>query len=467
MRLLRCASTLDPARETFRTSESYQLTVVIHDSVSDNGRGRAGKERGSLKLPMSSCRLRSTRSLILISFIVLSFCSSRNSQTQLSSEAWRDDLHYLARELPSRHVNAFHTVSRETFDAEVSRLDADIPRLNGDEIIVGLMRIVALVGDGHTHLDLPPSYLRYPLELQWFGDELRVIAAQAPYHAAVGARVLMIGSTPLADVMKRTTELVPRSENEGRTRFTATIQLTSPEVLHGLGVINDRANAPFVLETTPGARATIMLSPAPFAGFSAWRMATGDTPPLYLQRLAEPWWTEFLPSARTVYFSFTGYPPDAQFQERTAALARLLDESQAQRLVIDLRRNQGGDLTRFRRLLLPIIKSRAAINQKGGLFVIIGPGTFSAATINALDLRNEANAILVGSPTGMRPNHYGEHGEFILPNSRFPISFSTRYYRFAADADSAVVPDKRIEPSWTEFRAGRDPVMEWILSNKN
>src|SRR4029453_11934672 len=114
---------------------------------------------------------------------------------QLSSDALREDLRYLARELPSHHVNAFHMVSRETFDAEVESLDAAIPRLNSDEILVGLMRIVALIGDGHTHLDLPPNSLRYPVEMQWFGDELRVTAAQAPYHRAVGRRGPAIGST--------------------------------------------------------------------------------------------------------------------------------------------------------------------------------------------------------------------------------------------------------------------------------
>jgi hypothetical protein len=403
----------------------------------------------------------------LMLLVVLSSCRSQNANTQVSSDAWREDLRYLARELPSHHANAFHIVSREAFDAEVARLDAAIPRLNGDEVLVGFMRIVALVGDGHTHLDLPPNSLRYPIEMQWFGDELRVIAAQAPYHSAVGARVLAIGAMPLRDVMERATQLVPRGENDGRTQLTATMQLTSPEVLHGLGLIADRANAPFAVELATGERATITLSPARFGGFSAWRMATGEKPPLYLQRLAEPWWTEFLPATQTVYFSFTGYPPDAEFRERTAALARLIDESQARRLVIDLRRNQGGDLDQFRRLLLPIIKSHAAINRKGGLFVITGPGTFSAATVNALDLRNEANAILVGGPTGMRPNHYGEHAEFRLPNSGFRISYSRQYHRFGADTDNAVAPDQRIEPTWDEFRAGRDPVMEWILSKPN
>jgi len=399
--------------------------------------------------------------------VVLSSCRSQNANTQVSPDAWREDLRHLARELPSHHANAFHTITREAFDAEVARLDAAIPHLNGDAVLVGFMRIVALIGDGHTHLDLPPSSLRYPVEMQWFGDELRVIAAQAPYHSAVGARVLAIGTRPVRDVMERATQLVPRGENDGRTRLTATMQLTSPEVLHGLGLIAERANAAFAVELATGERATITLSPARFGGFSAWRMATGEKPPLYLQRLAEPWWTEFLPATQTIYFSFTGYPPDAEFRERTAALARLIDESHARRLVIDLRRNQGGDLDQFRRLLLPFIKTHAAINRKGGLFVITGPGTFSAATVNALDLRNEANAILVGAPAGMRPNHYGEHAEFRLPNSGFRISYSRQYHRFGADTDIAVVPDQRIEPTWEEFRAGSDPVMEWILSKPN
>ena len=421
--------------------------------------------RNNVRLIAKSMKIMTHLSLMLL--LVLSACGSQNGGPQLSSDAWRQDLRYLARELPGHHVNAFHTISRESFEAEVTRLDADIAHLNSDEVLVGLMRIVALIGDGHTHLDLPPNSLRYPVEMQWFGDELRVIAAQSPYHSAVGARVLAIGSTPIGDVMKRAIELVPRGENDGRTRFTATVQLTTPEVLHGLGLIDNRANARFALETATGERTTITFSPARFAGFSAWRLATGDAPPLYLQRLTEPWWTEFLPDAQTVYFSFTGYPADAQFRERTAALAHLLDETHARRLVIDLRRNQGGDLTQFRRLLLPIIKARTTINRKGGLFVITGPGTFSAATINALDLRNESNAILVGSPTGMRPNHYGEHGEFRLPNSGFRISYATQYYRFSVDTDSAVVPDQRVEPTWTDFRTGRDPAMEWILARTN
>ncbi len=76
----------------------------------------------------------------------------------------------------------------------------------------------------------------------------------------------------------------------------------------------------------------------------------------------------------------------------------------------------------------------------------------------------------VTQPPAASSNHYGEHGEFQLPNSGFRVSYSTHYHRLGAETDSAVVPDRQIEPTWGEFRAGLDPVLDpvlaWILSQR-
>lgn len=393
----------------------------------------------------------------------LAACGAQNATTEVSPEAWRADLRHLARELPNAHANAFHTVSRERFATEVAEIDAAIPRLSADQIIVRLMRLVAQVGDGHTHLDVPPGWPRYPVELVWLGNELRVVAVTDSYRSAGGARVLGIGDLSLDSVIASTSELVPRGENAARTRGTATILLTSPAVLHGLGVIASRDAAPFAIQTASGERTKVTLHPASTREMSSMHLAI-EKPPLWLQRLGEPWWTDVLPDRRTVYLSFSAYPPDADFRERAEALGRLLDESGARRLVVDLRRNAGGDLDRFRRVLLPVIRNRPALNRRGGVYGITGPATFSAAMVNALDLRDSTNAVLVGEPTGARPNSYSEHGEFRLPNSGLRVSYSTRYYRFAADSDTAVVPDVLIEPTWEQFRSGRDTVLEWIVA---
>lgn len=393
----------------------------------------------------------------------LDACGPRTATSQMTSDQWRSDLQLLARELPRRHINAFHTVSREHFAAEVARLDSEIPALTDDQRIVEMMRLVALVGDGHTHLDLPPSGPRYPFELAWFGDELRVVAVTDSYRVAAGAAVLGIGDVPLDSVIRLTSQLVPRGENAGRTRLTAAILLTSPRVLHGSGVIESSDAAAFTIRTSTGKPLVVTFHPASPQAMSGLRLAV-ENPPLWLQRLGDAWWADVLASGPTVYLSFNRYPPEPEFRNRANALGQLLDESGARRLVIDLRRNGGGDLERFRRFLLPVIRNHPVLSRRGSVYAITGPFSFSAAMVNALDLRDSANAILVGQPTGARPNSYSEHGEFPLPNSGLRVSYSTRYYRFAADSDTAVVPDVRIVPTWAQFRSGRDPVLDWILS---
>lgn len=390
-------------------------------------------------------------------------CGSQNAATQLSPEAWRSDLRQLASDLPRLHANAFHSVSRQGFAAEAAELDTAIPRLNADQIVVRLMRLVALVGDGHTHLRLPPNSSFYPVELVWFGDELRVVAASDAYRAAAGAKMLGIGNVALDSVIGLVSHLVPRGENSGRTKLNAAILLNCPAVLHGLGLIASQNSAPFVLQTATNKRVVVTLHPVPARAMSDLRIAT-ERLPLWLRRLIEPWWTEVLPDKQTVYLSLNIYPPDAEFRKRADAFGRLLDESHARRLIIDLRRNGGGNFGLFRRYLLPVIQSRYALTRNGSVYAITGPVTFSAAMVNALDLRHQANAVLVGEPTGARPNAYGEHGEFRLRNSGLTVNYSTRYYRFAADGDTAVVPDKIISPTWEQFRSGRDPVLDWILA---
>ena len=65
---------------------------------------------------------------------------------------WRDDLAYLARELPRRHKNLFHTMRREQFDSALAVLDRKLPGLARHQVIVELARIVAQAGAGPTHI---------------------------------------------------------------------------------------------------------------------------------------------------------------------------------------------------------------------------------------------------------------------------------------------------------------------------
>jgi len=84
---------------------------------------------------------------------------------------------------------------------------------------------------------------------------------------------------------------------------------------------------------------------------------------------------------------------------------------------------------------------------------------------NVTDLRRETEAILVGEPTGARPNGYQENQWFTLPHSKLRTSCAMLKYRFQPPAETeAVFPDQRIDPDWRSFSAGEDAALRWILA---
>src|SRR5262245_8778446 len=91
----------------------------------------------------------------------LAFCGCTASPPQPSAPPapaetrdarWRQDLHYLASELPRLHGNLFHTLDRGAFTAAVAHLDEQIPGLGDEAIVVAMARIVASADDAHTYL---------------------------------------------------------------------------------------------------------------------------------------------------------------------------------------------------------------------------------------------------------------------------------------------------------------------------
>jgi hypothetical protein len=393
---------------------------------------------------------------------IIGEAQTANDGPTLSQAQWRQDLQYFARELTRRHANAFHHIPREEFERAVADLDAAIPSLQDHQIIVRMLQITARVGDAHTYVHLPDRFRRYPLVLYWFGNELRIIRAPAEYRDTVGARVVKIGNVEIAEVQKRLLSVISQAENDWFILNNSPGYISRPEVLHTLGVIPDVNHAAFTFENDKGERFVRDLAANrtnPAAALN-WLSAAREEP-LFRQRPTDQFWFTYLPDSQTVYVSFRAYN---SLGENTKKLFQLVDANPTKKLVIDMRQNTGGDYTKVREYLIPAIKQHSAVNQKGRLFVIVGRRTFSAAMNSAVDLRKETNAILVGEPIGERPNSYQENDEIKLPNSGVVVSYSTKYYKFSDEDVPAVMPDKRIDPNWTDYKAGRDAVMEWILS---
>src|SRR5437660_1337047 len=128
------------------------------------------------------------------------------AQSSGRDQIFRDDLHYLATELPKRHVNPFHQTSAAQFNASVSALDADIPRLGDTEVMVRMAQIVASIGEAHTSLPLPQGrtvFRWFPLTLFGYEDGWRVNAVRSDLVKLLGCKIVRIGDTPIEDAIAK------------------------------------------------------------------------------------------------------------------------------------------------------------------------------------------------------------------------------------------------------------------------
>ena len=392
---------------------------------------------------------------------------STKTADQARDEKWREDLRYLAKELPRRHKNVYHSISKAQFKRAIAKLDEAIPSLKDHEIIVGMRRILGMVGDTHTNLfGWEDSFHRYPFRFYRFSDGYFVTFATKPYAAILGARLVQIGDTKIGKAYLRARTLLPHAESEMYVQDYAPVYLSYAEVLNALGILPGLTQGQFTFIDRSGRRKSLTMSPI-LASERTELISAAKTTPLYRAQPDVKLRYEYLPEAKTVYFiSRTSFMPDEEFNTFLSGLLKFIDTHPVDRLVIDLRLNGGGNRELFRPLL-DALKKNSQLNRKGHLFVIIGRHSHSAGMMHGVDLRLETNALLVGEPTGSRPNWYSENcaEKIELPNSHLIVDCSSRYYHLMKE-NTLLIPDIPVALSSADYTAGRDPALERILKYK-
>jgi tetratricopeptide (TPR) repeat protein len=400
-------------------------------------------------------------------------------------DGWKADVLYLRNEI--RRVHAGTNPNMRAVEEAADRLIADIPSLSDDALVLRVQRILALTGSGHTVIGLE-GIERWnktlPVNFETLSDSLYIVAADSAYADLVGARIVAIGGKPVEAALTILDSLASVDNKFGIYRSRAK-NLRWPQISAALGLAPNDTTAQFLVETLRGVLkpVTIRARASRYADFSGGppgynRIAgapnwvtvdslTRDVPlPLSRRDLRSPYWFTYLPETRTVYFAFNSVvdAPSETLAGFAARLLQFVDSARADRLIVDLRANNGGNS----RLLLPLTDGIAAsrVNRPGGLYVVIGPYTYSAAMNAATFLELHTRATFVGEPTPSSPNWVGESNNFYLPNSRLTVSVSDLYWQISWPFDQrrSIYPSVYLPPTLAMRRARRDAALEAILA---
>jgi hypothetical protein len=291
------------------------------------------------------------------------------------------------------------------------------------------------------------------------------------------------------------------SGSASAVRYDSTYFLSSPDFLHGLGVIGDPDSLTLELERADGAVVRRELHPMPLGkavpGYDSWRElsplstlamdATGfehvlanASLPHFLSDPNRAAFVRMLAGGSVLYLQIN---ENANLNSKMSEIATRAKESlrsaPVRSVIVDLRFNTGGNLLLTTDLVRGIPEWHTG---DGSIYIIVGGPTFSAGIVTAARLKHYSGdrALVVGEPASEGLQFWAETRFFTLPNSAIRLSAARRYHNWAStDYDRSKphfwlmrvvgVPagdlsiDMPVEVSFRDYVSGRDSVVEAIL----
>jgi hypothetical protein len=294
------------------------------------------------------------------------------------------------------------------------------------------------------------------------------VGADSQLAGRIGQRIVAVGGVPVAEAIGRMDPYVSRDNPMGRL-VLGPFWLTLPAFAQAVGMSEDGRSIAYTFETRDGRREVARLSAA---GFRPPNFKLGPAPlggpdrPLFLRHPDLPHWLDVLPRQRAVYAQYNQVQnaPEQSVAQFADSLSRTLERSGARHLIVDVRRNNGGNNALNR----PLVRALVAFEMQPGrrIWVITGRTTFSAAQNFINQVERWTGATFVGEPSGSKPNFAGEDTELLLPYSGLRGSISTRWWQDSDPLDRRqwIAPHLSVGVRSTDYFANRDPVLEAVLS---
>lgn len=416
--------------------------------------------------------------------------------TAADSKPRRSEAERLRRYAEATHPRGWIAAADPAWRSGWDRLAAEADAMTPEAYLMSLQARLAWFHDGHTTMYVdgrvgpngmvkaPGFDLTLPIAATPFFDGLYVTAAKEEGAPLLGARIARVDGVAIEEVLRSFAAMWP-GNNATRAHHDADFILR-PAVLRGARLAAPASvSAPVTVEAEKGGSLVkAVLIPRPDAreaqqNMSTWWVPISPRPdarealvPLPRKPFPiETWRPGSAPNfvhaeGRVLVIAF-----DKLFASKDSILAFVREAFAAmeapaiERVVLDLRRNDGGDNRMGEGLRKHLERSR--FNRPGGLYVLIGPHTFSAAQNLTSRIERETWAVFVGEPSGGAPNHYGDARPFQGDGFAAYVSTLPWFDSHPYDKRIWTVPDMLVPLRFADWTAGRDQAMEAAFAHIN
>jgi hypothetical protein len=414
---------------------------------------------------------------------------------------WRNDIDAIAGDIRLLHPNPFTKTGKLTFLREVEAFKAAVPLLTEEQRMVRAMRLIALVGDGHTQLE--PNNPRfaswYPFRLYEFTDGFFITSAHQSVADLAGAEMLEIAGRPTAEVVGEARSLMGADNSFGRKERLFPVH--NAGLMRGLGYATPAGDLKIKVRLRDGRTVEREVHPRksddpqfedldssfewqfrgemfgmPFGNIDEWVSAymnlpasafrTPDTarPPHLTQRRA--YVSRPIPEHDALYAQMNQVD-DTNFVKFVQSVLSDAEKQKPRRLILDLRYNFGGDGSQVAGAIHEFIR-RENDRPWQELYILTGRKTFSAGVMLLNAFLKHTQFTVVGEPAGAALNSYGDTVSRSYSRSGIRMNVSTLWNQLGSSDDlrEYVPVDIPALFSFADYAAGRDPAIDPILNGE-
>ncbi|GKX68704.1 S41 family peptidase [Inconstantimicrobium mannanitabidum] len=431
------------------------------------------------------------KNLIFSLFCILVFCMSSliinlvykysiytNHCNMVDTMPYYDDLIFLKNVLPKKHPDLFFKISQESYYGKINNLFDNQNKYTVDKMRLEIMKLIASIGDGHTETYVKTNRY-FPISFYWFdNNSLRITGCIKKYKRLLGYRVIKINNVPLSSIVNTLNSICP-NESSAWQKHKLLINLENYELLKVLNIIPS-GYLDLELEDLSGKKLNAKIFPFTQEKFQESTFIdlqrTKQTIPQRPVNSNENYWYTTDTASKIFYFKYhscldrntaliigedtSSY--DANLNSFFDKLVKDFDNSSAEKFIIDVRGNLGGN-PKLIKFLIKKLSIDSKFNNfqksKNRIFVFTDNSTFSAGAFAALNFKQSfSNVKIIGEPTGGVQKVFANPRTKLLSCSNLFLTYSTKVYSDGSSERTSINPDINPQTSLRDefFRVDSD-----------
>ncbi len=370
----------------------------------------------------------------------------------LSSELMIEEFSYVVEKILEVHPDPKRNIGQENWDQLIVETRAKLAKpLSIIDYFVITQSFVRKIGDAHTYIfPLTLQSRVLPIEFTWVNNELIVTESQVE-SISRGDQITRIGNKEVQQLVEFMARIIP-SENEYWMKYLSSRYLRQELFLTEQSKDN---HVPVTIKTMDGDVKDTQLE---------WL----DNEEVNQSSANEEVWYgyDLDPENNVGYYYLNESIVTTEYEQNVSQFFREVDELQLENIIIDVSSNGGGD-SRVADIFLRHLPNRtyrsygvltkysvSASEQRGyaqvdgyeehppsvvansqltptyfgNVYVLVGNGTFSSATMFATLFHDSNLASIIGEPTGGAPSGFGDILQFQLPYTGFYLLISHKEF---------------------------------------